>query len=272
MSSDATCSIQNSLQDYCFFLPFLELFPVGEMQIDGEELYLATRLYLAALRAGLLGLQVDLLVYLRVQILSCIRRGPVNVGEVAVMVILALYSPLLLGDTAEELQLGAFDLLTAASTASRRLGLDETPAMMQRWEHAPHLVPPDLIRKCSLWITIAHVSTFNSMGSNIYQPLLLECPLEDIKYVESFCKRLLKTTSTLPLSGQVSLLLLVTYRHRCLMQIRLVIVTQIAELEAMHVFPASQAEAKIVTGLPKALALAKSLLNELKDLQKNLCE
>jgi hypothetical protein len=236
-------------------------------------LYLATRIYLAALRTEDCDLQADLLHYIRSQALSCVLRGPSSVGEASALTALALYEPLLLVSSAEQMQMDGSGLLAAASTASKTLDLERIPLIMQEFDYHSSQDPSSLLRECSLWVTIALISGFNSLAGSFHQRALLECQLESLDHVESFCTALLEFGGhQSPYSELISRLLLQIFRYQSLRHFQDIIQSRLVALNSLPLSPYDQAQACLVEGLSDTFEAAKNTLNKMKILRQTLSE
>jgi hypothetical protein len=262
--------IMCSLQEYHFFLPFLEPF---DQTHKGEELYLATRIYLAALQTDLTDLVADLLVFLRAQIVACILRGPASVGEASALVALAMYEPLIVARSAEEMQLDGSGLLAAASSALRRMNLERIPMAMRDFNAHPNgYTTSELLSTCALWITTAFVAGFNNLAINVMHRPFLECSLDDLTLVDHFCHHLLESPGNSPWAHQASYLMLLVFRYRSLYHFQDIIRTQLSTLEGMPMSPFGPAEESLTEGISRSFTYAKAVLNGLRILGHRLCE
>lgn len=262
-----TCHLL-SLQAYQLFLPFLEPLRTGEQ----VGLHLATGIYLASLKTDLVGLQVDLLHAIREQTLLCISRGPSDPGEVAALVALALYEPLLLVDSSRKLQLDGSGLLPAASSGAKMLDLEETPLLMRDFDWQSHRDPSGLLRRGSLWITIALYTGFNKLAGNATQRQGIECNREDLHQVEMYCKRSLEVYDASQWAEQASMLYLVTFRYRTLKEFQDLIIRQLSILEGIPLSAHDRAEACMVDGVDRAFSFSRDVLNQLPSLRQSLGE
>lgn len=256
------------IQAYQLHLPFLEPFDNRRLFHYQEEFYLATRLYLASLRTDLVDLQADLIVYLRSQTLSCALRGAENEDEAAALVSLALYEPLLLVKSAGQIQLDGRGILAAAATASRMLQLEKTPSMMQEFDTITNA--HQLIKRASIWITIAYVSAYCTFANSVDQSPLLECSLEDLKIMETTCHRWLNASSRF--AEQASLLSLLLSRYRSLIEFRQIVRKSQSELQSLPVTPLTLAEPCLRGANADCQRSARRMLGNLNTLRQILGE
>jgi len=215
-------------------------------------------------------LQVDLLHYLRPQALSCVLRGPANSGEASALVALSLYEPLILVSSAEQMQLDGSGLLAAASTAARTLDLEMIPSMMQNSDLRSVRDHSRLLRDCSLWVTIAFISGFNTMAGNFNQRPFLECRLDDLILVERYCNQLLEASPS-PWIDQISRLMLLVFRYRSLRQFQEIIQSQFTLLNTLPISPYGPAQACLVEGVSNSFTFAQKALDKLRTIRLNLC-
>ena len=264
--------METSLHEYHLFLPFLVPLDGHEQAHGRAGLLFATSLYLAALKTDAVDLQVDLLHALRHRTKACIFEGAKDEGEVAALVALALYEPLLLVRAGEEMEPDGAGLLAAASSAATMLNLAKTPLLMRTFDLHSDGDPSGLLRQCALWITIAFYSGFNNLAGNAYRRPGFECSSEDLDEVERFCKRSCEMPGAAQWAEQASLLLLTVSRYRTMREFMEIAYRQISILEGLPLTPYDRAIACIDEGVSRSYAYGHEVLNRLQALRLYLCE
>jgi hypothetical protein len=262
----------------------LDPFGAGKHIPEQETLSLATRLYLAALRTDKMALQADLLFFMRPLVQSCILRGPTNMGEIASLIALALYEPLILFNTSEEMQLDGSGLLTAAASAARSLGMDQIPSRLHEIGIQKGQDSNKLLKMCSIWVTIAFISGINVMAGRFYLRPLVECRLEDIHQIETYCDHLHKihsdsssssSSSSSPTGSSKELLsrvMVLILRYRTLRRFQDIIYDTFTKLNSLPLSPFLPAQDLLVESKARAMQLLKMKAQRVRAVRRRLRE
>ncbi|PWN42593.1 hypothetical protein IE81DRAFT_122063 [Ceraceosorus guamensis] len=178
------------------WLPSISTLLSAARRFDGKVLNLLVAcLYFAAGKAGWLRFKAALLPWLRRGCLGCLLQAPQGPEDVAFLLYVALYEPLLLNSASGVRSLDGKGFLASASAAARNLGLDKAPA---RLAAALHELPPgaDLAslatvqQEAVLWVSLSLHAVTRSMAETIDREPMARCTEEDCETIVHLADRL----------------------------------------------------------------------------------
>lgn len=258
-----------SLRQFDFFLPaFLE--PINLNIRDRSDFWVATRLYLATSRTDSIDLQVDLIDYLRPLTISVMNYGARNKEDLAALVAIALYEPLLLTKAKDEIQLDGMDIREAAFTACLSLDYQKIPSILQMPSLDSSL---ELIQMCAIWFTIAFMKDLQSiMGGGYPFRIPFQVSQEDLTIVQYYCQQLLKKPGSSELFEKASLLLILVFRYQALQDFNGIASVYLKLLQDTPSPRFIEARACLDDFMIKWQETVSSTLERIFALQSSLCE
>lgn len=158
-------------------------------------------------------MQVDLIDCLRTQTISTINHGAKRKEDVAALIALAIYEPLLLIKGKDEIQLDGLDIGEAAFTACLALDLHKTPSMVQLPSSKS---PCELIQICAIWISIAFITDYHTMMGGTFHRNPFQVSREELAIVQSYCQESMRLPGSSSWSRQASFLLILIFRYQTL--------------------------------------------------------
>ena len=180
-------SQETYINNYPFLPSFAELFTRKE---EDADLLIGTCAYLIASDVDDMQMQDLLLPLLKSRFVRCLVRSPRTTLEIAALLLMSVFRPMLLGSSSEGVSCDGRGLLVSAITAARSIGLDST------LHHLSPTASQQEMRDGMLWALLSLQGTMLAFCGDTKLHQFARCRTEDFRRMQSYLEHLAEQHQT----------------------------------------------------------------------------
>lgn len=201
-------------------------------------------------------------------------RGTGSMSEVASLVVMSMYEPLLITNSADTMHIDGSHMMATATSSLKHLDNNVIPSQMQAFDMTNTSISPiPLLRQCSMVISVALYSNYQIFMGSIHRKLpFLGFSPADIEAMEAFCRMVIGWHRSTDQAEYASILLLLLFRYRTLATFERVSIQQYTQLTTLQDAISDQGEKLLDEMLMKLHDVSTSSLSALQAIRHDLGE